>query len=593
MQRRFTCFFATLALVVLLASCAAPPPPPSQDPEAPQATQKSGRVFRDSEGWTQFIPAADSRIVYVSDSEGDDATGKYYRPSDPALGNDPRNPGNNIQPFKTFSAAFKQTREGRPDWILLKRGDTFHESLAVRNGRSEQEPFLLASYGAASQVPLVKTGSERGLKICCKTFSDIAIQGIEFYAHTRNFDSPEFVSTEGNSGLSVYVKEGHYGSNLLVEGCKFRFFTGNAIQADGRLANTTLRRNLILDNYSTTGHSQGLFAKRSSLLLEENIFDHNGWYKQQKSGKLDNKKDGQATMFNHNTYFENTHDVIFRNNIFLRPSSIGTKWTANFGKASTRDITLENNLYIDGEIGISMGGNKSDPLRFKNISIRDNVMVNIGRSRPTDRDYAWYLEIRDWDQGEVVGNLLVHPGSKTTNNIFAIKMTGESRSVDIVDNQILGFGNGYVLALDEKARLQQVDVRDNVFHFQKDGRYFVRAKTPLGGIRFANNHYRSESESESEKLFSVAGKSLSLHDWQTASGDTGSQFQSRDSIADTSRVIERYQASLGQADSYQQFIEHLREQSHTNWMPEYTAGVINNWIREQSAGSPAQTMAGP
>lgn len=124
--------FVAIALLILLSSCTSvPPQPPQLQPLA-----------LDKEGWTRFSPSADSRIIYVSDSDGDDATGKVYGQSDRAVSADPRNPSRDIKPFKTFSAAFKHTRDGYPDWILLKRGDTFYGSVATRNGRSDNEPFL-------------------------------------------------------------------------------------------------------------------------------------------------------------------------------------------------------------------------------------------------------------------------------------------------------------------------------------------------------------------------------------------------------------------------------------------------------------------
>jgi hypothetical protein len=102
-----------------------------------------------------------------------------------------------------------------------------------------------------------------------------------------------------------------------------------------------IRRCLFLDNYCATAHSQGLYTNEISLTLEENIFDHNGWLiRQIESG---NEQDsGQATMFNHNTYFTNAHTVVFRGNMFLRGSSIGTKWTANSGEARACRLGLRN-----------------------------------------------------------------------------------------------------------------------------------------------------------------------------------------------------------------------------------------------------------
>lgn len=46
-------------------------------------------------------------------------------------------------------------------------------------------------------------------------------------------------------------------------------------------------------------------------------------------------------MFNHGTYFENCHGVIFKNNVFLRSSSIQNKFTANDGPFSATRIATD------------------------------------------------------------------------------------------------------------------------------------------------------------------------------------------------------------------------------------------------------------
>src|SRR6478735_7701128 len=64
----------------------------------------------DGAGWTVFAPSADTRIVYVSSSTGDDRTGVI---------------GNLDHPYKTLAAGRSRLRNGKPDWLLLKKGDTW------------------------------------------------------------------------------------------------------------------------------------------------------------------------------------------------------------------------------------------------------------------------------------------------------------------------------------------------------------------------------------------------------------------------------------------------------------------------------------
>jgi hypothetical protein len=81
-------------------------------------------------------------------------------------------------------------------------------------------------------------------------------------------------------------------------------------------------------------------------------------------------------MFNHNTYFTDTHETVFRNNLFLRGSSAANKFTSNTksGKNEIKvwDLVVDNNLYIEGEVGISIGGNddQNNGPRWRNIMLQ-------------------------------------------------------------------------------------------------------------------------------------------------------------------------------------------------------------------------------
>ena len=52
-----------------------------------------------------FTPSADSRLIYVSSSRGNDTTGRAYLPTDSVIGADPFNPVGVIKPFRTIASA--------------------------------------------------------------------------------------------------------------------------------------------------------------------------------------------------------------------------------------------------------------------------------------------------------------------------------------------------------------------------------------------------------------------------------------------------------------------------------------------------------
>jgi len=81
----------------------------------------------DDQGWTVFKPSADTHIIFVSSSQGHDwDTPTYYQINSPELANgDAFSPVGSIKAYKTLAAAYKQLRDGHPDWLLLKRGDVW------------------------------------------------------------------------------------------------------------------------------------------------------------------------------------------------------------------------------------------------------------------------------------------------------------------------------------------------------------------------------------------------------------------------------------------------------------------------------------
>ncbi|CAN0564815.1 unnamed protein product, partial [Laminaria digitata] len=86
-------------------------------------------------GWSVFEPSADTRIVYVSNSTGDDAWSGLAPEFNGTDG-----------PKKTVRAGISVLRDGRPDWLLFKRGDVWVDEPLGNwpiSGRSEQEAAII------------------------------------------------------------------------------------------------------------------------------------------------------------------------------------------------------------------------------------------------------------------------------------------------------------------------------------------------------------------------------------------------------------------------------------------------------------------
>jgi hypothetical protein len=339
------------------------------------------------------------------------------------------------------------------------------------------------------------------------------------------------------------------------------------------------RRNLVLDNYSRTSHSQGTYAHAISILLEENIYDHNGWLVQESGNRKDR---GGATIFNHNTYFCDCHDVVFRGNMFLRASSIGNKWTANSGPASARNLVIDNNLYVEGEIGISAGGNKPGPLRFKDVTISNNVFLDLGRGRPTLRHLGWGIDVSDWDGGTIAGNLLVQHQRDDVGNVHLLSVgasddTGACRNVRIADNVFCG---GPVHFMQNTDRLNNITFSRNSLLMPWQERLLVRIEGDLSGCTFSDNVYSSTAPDEG--WFGCDGQKLSLAEWTQRRKERGVKTEVG-RPADQQGSIERYMAHLGLVPTFDAFLVEVRKQSRANWRPEFSAAVVNDWVRQEFA----------
>ncbi len=582
--------FSLLLSALVLQSCwldtsATPSPLPSGSPlpslnpsPTVSPSPSASPLVEDPIEWTHFQPSADSRILYVS-NDGDDASGRAYALSELT---DPFNPGE-VLAFSSFAAAKALSREGYPDWILLRRGDTFSANISARSGRSVAEPSLIGAWGAEGSLPILSPLNiqESALTIGGNTHY-AAIADIDFYARTRD------------PAISAYAIDGVVGfsivswrpiSNILLEGCRFRFFAGNIIQATDTtktaIQDICLRRCLISDNYSNgSGHSQGLYAGFiHGLRLEENVFDHNGWYSQAPDAP------GTATMFNHNTYFEDCHDVSFTGNVFSRGSSIGNKFTANSGVASSSLIRIRDNLYLDGEIGIGLGGNTVLAYRFHDIQVIDNVFTEIGRSQPTNRDLGWGLDATGWDSGIIAGNLFAHFSNANVNTVYGIRIEGGSRDINVENNIVYNL-NPHGNSLEAQALVlaasnvvegsSNINISGNIF---QESLYRLRAiqcndSEDLGGFNLSANSYYNP---ESETAFYVDGSLLSMSAWKTLSGD--SSVFAEFSFPEPSRSVAAYAAGIGAGSSIESFIQACRAQSRFNWSENLKAATVNDWLR--------------
>jgi len=543
----------------------------------------------DESGWSIITPSEDSRLIYVDADSGSDETAEFYAPRDIA---DIYDPGL-IKPYRTIEFAIENSRQGFPDWILLRRGQTWElpPRTGLKGGRSVDERSVVTAYGTAGNRPILSSSGKDILRIWAEK-NYIAITSLSFYSQERDPESPYFAGwgnlTELN-GLVIYGPENTIMGSILIEDNHFNYLTkGISVIGNGDHRDIVIRRNIIRNSYNDLGHSQGMSASKTSAFLEENIFDHNGWRVQQKERNGREKSQGQGTIYNHNTYFTKSTDTVFKNNIFLRPSSIHNKWTANppeegIDEVMSSNLIMENNLYVGGEIGISAGGNDdyNTGARWRNISIVDNIMLAIGRDQPTNRNLGWYIDTVDWEGGEVCGNYLLNNDNIAVQNINAIKINGHSSDMTISKNLIYGLKmtdssakNGAITI--DGAPKNNIKVRDNDIQLS-DSKMVPVIAHAIGSASFSYNTYFSDADEDN--WFRVDGKSYSYNDWVTLTGDSGSTNQQHTFLS-PERSFETYLSSIGLSPDIDSFIEAVADLPVRNWDSRLSAARINAYIRE-------------
>ncbi len=381
--KRPSIFYVRNAIVVFLALALGVPAPPLSHAQ----TVRSGPGL-DLNGWTVFTPSTDTRIIYVSNGSGNDT-------------NDGRS---ERTPVKTIAKGLSLLRNGYPDWLLLKKGDTWTNEVfgwIRQSGRSARNPILISSYGKGSR-PLIKTrfngaepaiGSSGGVN---RGGDFLALVGIEFYAHTRDPGSSDFIT----SGIEHNVNgSGAFFLNpstwLLVEDCKFSFYTTNLVFEGGAAQYVAIRRNIIVDAYSTNSHSSGLFANNViSMLLEENVLDHNGWN--------DSVNGALATIFNHNIYLQSaaydpksvSGPAILKDNIIANASSHGAQLRAGG--------TVAGNLFVHNPLGL---------LVLPASTVNDNVFIS-GNDIAASLPRGFGIEVNSGTgPNQIMNNILAHENS--------------------------------------------------------------------------------------------------------------------------------------------------------------------------------------
>lgn len=306
--------------------------------------------FSASADFTKITPSADSKIIYVSDSQGNDLNDCLF----PAT------------PCKTLAKATSKTRLGYPDHVYLKRGDIWYDQYVhgIKSGRSVTEPAVVAFYGDVGDRPVIAGG---GVSISQNKYSikKVNFIGLNFYAYKMDNTNPVYT---GTSQMTVKLLAGN--EDILFEDCAFTYSSMTLQGFDGGIPKRVkLRRNIfngaftLTSSYSQSDRPSNLYANNvDGLLIEENIFDHGGWH--------ETIPGAAANMYNHNLYLQTGNvgnNILVRGNIITRASSHGIH-----GRAGG---IYTDNFFAQNAVSLQLGYSGTPILTGTKAYAFDNVIT--------------------------------------------------------------------------------------------------------------------------------------------------------------------------------------------------------------------------
>lgn len=456
-------------------------------------------------GWTELTLPAGAVAWYVSASSGNDA-----------------NAGTIQAPFRTLQRGYQALRNGFPDQLLLKAGDTWTEAFPSFNksANSLTSYMVVGSYGAGNR-PKIRTGSgQSAIHGGTHPGKGLAIVDLDMQPTGPIANSP---------GLGFFQPWQH----LLIEGCSIVGYSDNINCQEvgaGRLNDIKIRRCLIADSNNTAqGHSQGIFfGSVDNWLIEECILDNNARPK--------------ADIFCHNAYIHETNGPgVFRGNISSRACSHGVQQRPG-GE-------MENNLFLQNPINAYQGSHSLSTGSTTNVFQFNGAIDSRNINSVDVRGIGFELS---GDTGSVVRYNFAANQRSGTENVTAFNFNDFRGSI---------YGNA----------VYDWNYNNNVWGacYQFDGSNAItsfhdnQAYQPTGGTCLFTSPPTSYYSNRYFSVTPAAFNGMAWSSWQ--SNETGSTYVNPGNIAPVFDIVA--------------FITEARKQSRQNWREQYTADYANDAIR--------------
>lgn len=591
--------FAWVALFALLTLSACGGADSDNDNEA-GASESEGDTDSDDDGgssettasgasfsWDMPEPSPESHIVYVS-RDGDDSEARVYSSSAVELGANPMRPAGKVRAFASIAAACEQVRGGQPDWVLLRRGDSWKDvKPCARSGAGADSHFVIGAYGEGARPRLLAGPDESVINIVSSPVQHFTMTDLALYSYTSDPDHPEYIE-DSYGGAGIRACCGALFSDIVLQNLRIAYFDEALLiqrtsdSPTGSFEDITLRGSTIVGSYALGvdggGHSSGAFlAGLKRLTLEGNTFDHNGWLVQN-DGNAGNGTGGRATIFNHNLYISSGEDIEIRNNLFTRASSMAIKFRSD-EPGKLKDVTIQDNLFADGEIGLSIGGNSDREHRFVDFTVKDNVFFRIGRSQPTGRTLSWGISVQDWDGGTIAGNIFARQDNEALSNTYAIRVApGSTRNTVIRDNiayELHGSGKGLIQLGDVAGPVTFADNRVASPSYES-----LLASAPRNGgeVELSGNLYSGMRARD--RWFRIGDREVGPEAWRVEVGADSVETE-MPAWADPGRTIASYIDAVNETtgSGFDNLFPEVLEQQRGNWDRRFEARAINEYLR--------------
>lgn len=565
--------------------------------------------------WTIYTPATGTGscglgtytgtcITYVSASGNDSNTCTAAPPVNNSF----------ATPCLTLAHALSLARTGKPDWIVLKNGDTWVNQgfgNITQSGQNCSNPLLFGTYGSGSPRPIIELNTSFGGPGIGAAFNSgvdfIAVQGLEFYAYERDPGNVNFTPSEMLQAYNgIAFREDM--QCLDVENNLVHWFGTNVeLQATASTGTQTFIGNIITDAYvastyqiSAGSRSQGMHAEfNGTIIFSFNLFDSNGW-----SPALVGPWTASMTCASPSVitatgiHLLNGSAITLNgtpctgfstNTLYCVINLSGSSFNVTAASGSGGNATCPNGSTTLNGTGTSSGltvtfADAQGNIFNRNMYISEGSAVNATYNISSNSA----SEGAEWRAGGIVSRNLFFNDTigyqVGDNGAGAPLVTSLSASGNVIETMldlVQGTGNlarGGGISVNSSSGSGVVETSDLIAHPNSStsnqiGVNLDSAGSGVNNVTFNNN--------------TICAYNVSSQDMSGGSGNviTPNTYKQADcniaGFLDGTRTAATYDSSvMGGPGTYADFVSHARANSKANWNNGWTAQPAVTWIRQ-------------